>query len=64
MAAVDLENSYQCCQTQRLVGAYGATPEHLHIEMGTPEDCLMETVMEQHTDIMVMGASSMDGGIG
>jgi universal stress protein E len=56
--ALQVENSYRYCQIERLVSAYGVTREHLHVEMGTAEDCLAQTVTEYRTDVMVMGASS------
>jgi universal stress protein E len=56
--AVQVENSFRYCQIERLVSTYGVTQAHLHVEMGTPEDCLMDTVTKYHTDVMVMGASS------
>jgi universal stress protein E len=52
------ENSFKCHQIERLVSNYGVTPEHLHVEMGTPSDCMTSTVEKYHTDVMVMGASS------
>jgi nucleotide-binding universal stress UspA family protein len=56
--AVNIENSFRNCQLERLVSTYGVTQAHLHVEMGTPEDCLMDAVTRYHTDVMVMGASS------
>jgi universal stress protein E len=56
--ALQVENSYRFRQIEHLVGAYGVMQEHLHVEMGTPEDCLSETVTEYCTDVLVMGTSS------
>ena len=56
--ALQVENSYRFHQIEHLVSAYGVTQEHLHVEMGTPEDCLSETVMQYCTDVLGMGTSS------
>lgn len=56
--AVQVENSFRYSQIERLASTYGVTQAHLHVEMGTPEDCLMDTVTKYRTDLMVMGASS------
>jgi universal stress protein E len=56
--AVEVENSFRYHQIEHLVSAYGVTQAHLHVEMGTPEDCLIDTVTKYRTDVMVMGASS------
>jgi universal stress protein E len=56
--ALQLEHSYTVRQIEHLVSAYGVTEEHLHVAMGTPEDCLTQTVKQYRTDIMVMGTSS------
>jgi universal stress protein E len=56
--ALQVENSYRFCQIEHLVSAYGVTQEHLHVEMGTPEDCLPHTLTTYCADVMVMGASS------
>jgi universal stress protein E len=56
--AVQVEHSYRYCQIERLVGTYGLTREHLHVEMGAPEDCLMQTATQYGADLLVMGASS------
>jgi universal stress protein E len=56
--ALQAENSYRFFQIERLVAGLGVNRGHLHIEMGTPEDCLARIVVEHHTDLMVMGASS------
>jgi universal stress protein E len=56
--ALQVENSYRYSQIERLVGGFGVTRQHLHVEMGTLEDSLTRLVTEHHTDVMVMGASS------
>jgi universal stress protein E len=56
--AVQVENSYRFRQIEHLVGPYGVTPEHLHVEIGTPDDCLSRAVTRYCADVMVMGASS------
>ncbi len=56
--AIEVENSFRYCQIEHLVRTFGVTQAHLHVEMGTPEDCLMDTVRKYRTDVMVMGASS------
>jgi universal stress protein E len=56
--ALQVENSYRFGEIERLVAPYGVSREHLHVEMGPPEDCLMDTVKQHQTDVMVMGASS------
>jgi universal stress protein E len=56
--AVEVENSFRYCQLENLVRTFGVTQAHLHVEMGTPKDCLMDTVTKYCTDVMVMGASS------
>jgi universal stress protein E len=59
--ALQAEISFRYCQMEHLVRAYGVTREHLHVEMGTPEDCMTQTVRKYRTDVMVMGASSHGG---
>jgi universal stress protein E len=59
--AVEVENSFRYCQIEHLVRTLGVTQAHLHVEMGTPEDCLVDTVTKYCTDVMVMGASSHGG---
>jgi universal stress protein E len=56
--ALQVEHSFRCCQMEHLVGAYGVTPQRLHVEMGTPGDCLTGSVKKLQTDLMIMGASS------
>jgi universal stress protein E len=56
--ALHVESTYKYHEIEHLVSPYGVTPEHLHVEMGTPQSGLMNTVTQHHTDIMVMGASA------
>ena len=56
--AVEVENSFRYGQIEHLVRTFGVTQAHLHVEMGPPEDCLMDTVTKYCTDVMVLGASS------
>ncbi len=56
--ALQVENSFRYCQMESLGSAYGVSPQHLHVEMGTPHDCLKHMVETFHTDLVVIGASS------
>jgi universal stress protein E len=56
--ALRAENSFRYSQLQQFVRAYGLTAEHLHVEMGTPKDCLPHLVANACADIVVVGASS------
>ncbi|MGO9946462.1 MAG: universal stress protein [Steroidobacteraceae bacterium] len=56
--ALQVENSYRHCQIADLGNAYGVSPHHLHVEMGTPNDCLMHLVKRFDSDLVVIGASS------
>jgi nucleotide-binding universal stress UspA family protein len=56
--ALQVENTYRFGEIERMVGPYGVSREHLHVEMGATEDCLLDTVNHHQTDVMVMGASS------
>jgi universal stress protein E len=56
--ALELENSYIVSRVEHLVSAYGVSQKHLHVAMGTPEDCLTQTAIKYRTDVMVMGRSS------
>src|SRR5208282_2954919 len=38
--AVQVENSFRYCQIEQLGSSYGVSSQHLHVEMGTPRDCL------------------------
>ncbi len=55
--ALQIENSFRRAQIEHFVGGFGLVPEQVHIEMGTPEDCLAGTVTKYRTDVMVMGSS-------
>jgi universal stress protein E len=55
---LQVEHSFVFRQIEHLVSAYGVTQERLHIEMGTPQDCLTQTATKHNTDVIVMGASS------
>jgi nucleotide-binding universal stress UspA family protein len=56
--ALQVENSFRYCQMESLGSAYGVSPQHLHVEMGTPHDCLKHMVETFDTDLVVIGASS------
>jgi universal stress protein E len=56
--ALQVENSFRYCQMESLASAYGVSPPHLHVEMGTPQDCLQHMVEQLNTDLVVIGASS------
>jgi universal stress protein E len=56
--ALQVESTYRCSEIERLVSPYGVTRKRLHVEMGTPQSGLMNTVTQHRTDMMVMGASS------
>jgi nucleotide-binding universal stress UspA family protein len=51
------ENSFRYGQIESLGSAYGVSPQHLHVEMGTPHDCLQHMVETFDTDLVVIGAS-------
>jgi universal stress protein E len=55
--ALQAENSFRYGQIESLGGAYGVSPQHLHVEMGTPHDCLQHMVETFDTDLVVIGAS-------
>ena len=57
--AVDLEveHAYERGQIEGSASAFGVTPGRLHIEMGTPERCLPDSVTKYHADVVVIGAS-------
>jgi len=55
---LQVENSFTCSQVERLVSDYGVKREHLHVEMGTLQDCMTQMVTQYHADLMVIGASS------
>jgi universal stress protein E len=56
--ALRAENSFQYSQLEQFVRAYGVAPEHLHVEMGTPKDCLSRLVANSGADVVVIGASA------
>jgi universal stress protein E len=56
--ALRAENSFKYSQIEQFVRAYGVAPEHLHVEMGTPEDCLSHLVEKSCADVVVIGASA------
>jgi len=56
--SLQIENSFRYCQMESLGSAYGVPPQHLHVEMGTPHDCLKNLVEKFGTDLVVIGASS------
>ncbi|HWX81573.1 MAG TPA: universal stress protein [Steroidobacteraceae bacterium] len=56
--SLQVENAFRYCQMESLGSAYGISPQHLHVEMGTPHDCLKQMVERFNTDLVVMGASS------
>ncbi len=56
--ALRAENSFKYSQLEHLVRAYGVTEERLHVEMGTPGDCLWHLVAKCCADVVVIGASA------
>lgn len=56
--SLQVENSYRYSQLADLGNEYGVSPLHLHVEMGTPHDCLQHLVETVGTDLVVIGASS------
>ena len=55
---LQVENTFRYCQMEHLATVYGVRSERLHVEMGTPDERLIDSVMKYRTDVMVMGASS------
>jgi universal stress protein E len=57
--ATDLavEEAYERGQIEEQASAFGVTAARLHIELGRPERCLPDLVMEYHADVIVIGAS-------
>jgi nucleotide-binding universal stress UspA family protein len=55
--ALRVENSFKYAQLEQFVRAYGLAPEHLHVEMRTPGDCLSHLVAKSCADVVVIGAS-------
>jgi len=56
--ALQVEHSYRHCQIADWGNAHGVSPQHLHVEMGTPHDCLRHLVERFDSDLVVIGASS------
>ncbi len=56
--SLQIENSFRYSQIESLGREYGVSPQHLHVEMGTPHDCLKHMVETFDTDLVVIGASS------
>jgi universal stress protein E len=56
--ALQVENSFRYRQIEGLGSAYALSPQHLHVEIGTPRDCLKHMVKQFDTDLVVIGASS------
>ncbi len=56
--ALTAENSFIYSQIEHFVRAYGVAPEHLHVEIGTPEVCLSGLAEKSCADVVVIGASS------
>lgn len=54
----ECETSFRLGQLQSIVRAYGVPTSRLHVEMGTPEDRLVDLVSEYKVAVMVIGASS------
>jgi universal stress protein E len=55
---LQVENSYRHSEIAELGSAYGVSSQHLHLEMGTPHDCLKHLVKQFASDLVVIGASS------
>jgi universal stress protein E len=56
--ALQVESSFRYSQIESLGCAYGVSQRHLHVEMGTPRDCLQHMVEQLNTDLVVIGAAS------
>lgn len=54
---LEVEDAYERGQIEVSATAFGVRPERLHIEMGTPERCLPDSVTEYCADVIVIGAS-------
>ncbi len=54
---LEVEDSYERSQIEASASAFGVTRGRLHIEMGTPERRLPESVVENHADVITIGAS-------
>jgi hypothetical protein len=44
------ENAFRYGQIAHLANTCGVRPGHLHVEMGTPEECLTDSVMKYRTN--------------
>lgn len=53
-----IENSFRHCDLESLGCAYGVPPQHLHVEMGAPHDCLKDVVKSIHADLVLVSATS------
>ena len=54
---LEVEDSYERGQIEASAQAFGIAPGRLHIEMGTPERRLPDSVKANHADIITIGAS-------
>ncbi len=54
---LQVEHAYERSQIEGSASAFGVAPGRLHIEMGTPERRLPDSVMENHADVVAIGAS-------
>jgi universal stress protein E len=54
---LEVEHAYERGQIQESANAFGVKAARLHIEMGTPERCLPDSVAKYHTDVVVIGTS-------
>lgn len=55
--ALEVEHAYERGQIEGSASAFGVSPGRLHIEMGTPERRLPDSVRQYHADVIVIGAS-------
>ncbi len=53
--ALQVENTLRYGQIESLVSVYGVSPQHLHVEVGTPHDCLRQIVKQTNADLTVLG---------
>jgi universal stress protein E len=53
--ALQVENAFRYSQIESLGSAYGVSPQHLHVEAGTPHDCLKQVVKQINADLTVVG---------
>jgi universal stress protein E len=54
---LEVEDAYERGQIEESASAFGVAAPRLHIEMGTPERCLPDSVTRYHADVIVIGAS-------